>query len=102
MLDKKPKNPIEAKCYDELHNMGYSLVTKRGMPDFFAIKDNELILVECKQDWQRLSKAQYLLFKFLSKSVRCFYYTPSKGFQEFRDYKDKTDSGKYDIDIIKR
>lgn len=89
-LDRRPKNPIEAKCYDELHAKGYTLVTKRGMPDFLAIKDNKLILVECKKDGQKLSNAQFLLFKYLSKyNILCYYYTPSKGLQEFMDLRER-------------
>jgi len=88
-LDKKPKNRIEAMCYDELHSKGWSTVTKRGMPDFMCLKNNgEFMLVECKPDKRRLSKPQFILFNKLSKHrIPCYYYSPSAGLQKFVNFK---------------
>lgn len=88
-LDKKPKNKNEALAYEELHSKGFSTVTKRGMPDFFAIRpDGSFCLCEVKQGGQRLSKPQFLLFKKLSSfGVPCYYYSSTLGLRRFRDFR---------------
>lgn len=86
-LDKRPKHPIEAECYDRMHEDGWTTVTKRGFPDFICLKAGRICLVECKRSGQRLSRAQYVLFKNLSTyGVPCYYYSPSNGLHRFIDF----------------
>lgn len=42
-----PHNPDEAICHDILSRDGW-VVTKRGWPDFFCLRDGELMMVEVK------------------------------------------------------
>ena len=88
-LDKKPKNRVEGMCYDLLHSLGWTTVTKRGMPDFMCLKKNgEFMLVECKPEKRGLSKPQFILFNKLSKhGIPCYYYSPSAGLQKFVNFK---------------
>lgn len=88
-LDKKPKNSNEAEAYDALHSKGYTVVTKRGMPDFFALHpDGSFCLCEVKKSGQRLSKPQFLLFDRLSAcGVPCYYYSPKLGLRKYANFR---------------
>jgi len=87
-LDKRPVNKNESMGYSALHKAGFAVVTKRGMPDFFALKpDGTFCLCEVKRNGQRMSRPQFLLFKKLSSyGVPCYYYSPKLGLKKFVDF----------------
>ena len=42
-------------------------VTPIGMPDYIAIKPNEVIFIESKETWDRLSELQKIRLEMLNK-----------------------------------
>ena len=63
----RTSNDAEAELAEKLENDGW-LVMKRGWPDFLALKDGQLRLIEVKpKETYRLSKHQQQLAEILRK-----------------------------------
>ena len=80
---KKPKNDAEAALFDLMSKDGWTL-TKRGWPDFFCVRGEELCAVEVKPSKKHsLKRNQLAVMGVLSaKGVRCFKWSPDGGFEE--------------------
>ena len=78
-LNKSYKNRAEGKFAELARSKGWSLM-KRGYPDFFCFKGDDIMLVEVKPDINhRLSKSQVMVMNFLkSKGVKCYKWSPDK------------------------
>ena len=78
---KRPKNLAEGECYDILTAMGLT-VTKRGCPDFFCFKGNELMIVECKRPNLGLKEEQTRVMRaFVSYGIKCFIWRHGLGLE---------------------
>ena len=79
---KKPKNEAEAACFNVLQGNGWK-PTKRGWPDYFCIRGNEICAVEVKpRKSDRLKRNQLVVMGLLAKQgMKCFMWSPDGGFE---------------------
>jgi len=84
MIGRKPKNLAEGLLWEDLVKRGWR-VTKRGWPDFFAMKDGEIALIEVKHHkGHPLKGEQALIMQELTKrDIPCYLWTPEDGFTKF-------------------
>ena len=77
---RKPKNPAEADCWDYMTRRGFK-VTKRGWPDFFCWRDDEVMIVEVKpRGHMALKPRQMMIMKRLARyGVPCYRWSPEDG-----------------------
>lgn len=80
---KAPANKAEAECFNLLRENGWT-PTKRGWPDFFCIKGDQVCAVEVKPTRNcTLKRNQLVIMGALSaKGIRCFLWSPDGGFEE--------------------
>lgn len=80
---RQPANQAEAECFKLLQDNGWT-PTKRGWPDFFCIKGDEVCAVEVKPSkTSSLKRNQLIIMGALSaKGIRCFLWSPDGGFEE--------------------
>ena len=85
-----PKNEAERRCYLKLQKEGW-VISKRGWPDFFCMRDGKIIVVEVKRSNQKYLRAhQYEVMQALSGfGVECFLWTPANGFTPIRSVERK-------------
>lgn len=83
---RRPRNAAEAAFFDAAVAAGWS-VTKRGMPDFFIARDDEVALVEVKPPAEgrrtgaQLRAYQQIVLNALSGyGVPCYVWSPDRGF----------------------
>ena len=87
---KKPKNYAEGKCYDELEKEGWRL-TKKGQPDFFCEKDEEICVVEVKQhSFHLLKRDKHVIITALMEcSIRCYKHSLDSGLVQWSELVEK-------------
>lgn len=80
---RMPANKAEAECFKLLRDKGWT-PTKRGWPDFFCVKGDQVCAVEVKPSKsQALKRNQIIIMGALSaKGIRCFLWFPDGGFEE--------------------
>jgi len=80
---KPPKNKAETQCFEELQKSGWT-PTKRGWPDFFCVKGDQVCAVEVKpKKSHKLKPNQIAVMGYLSAAgIRCFLWSPDGGFEE--------------------
>lgn len=85
LTNRKPKNAAEAALFELMEADGWK-VTKRGWPDFFCVRGEELCAVEVKPSKRTpLKRNQLAVMGLLSaKGVRCFKWSPDGGFEEVK------------------
>lgn len=78
-----PKNDAEGKCFELLRKNGWT-PTKRGWPDFFCVRGNEVCAVEVKRSKQQALKQNQLVIMGILPAfgIRCFLWSPDGGFEE--------------------
>lgn len=77
-----PKNPAEAAFFKTATEAGW-VVTKRGWPDFFCFRGEELALVEVKPPRGKLKREQEIVLRSLSSfGVPCYRWSPDTGYQK--------------------
>ena len=83
--NRKPKNSAEAACFDILEKHGWK-PTKRGWPDYFCVRNNEICMVEVKPHKRnRLRRNQLALMGLLAeRGIKCFMWSPDGGFEEVK------------------
>jgi hypothetical protein len=60
-------------------------VLKSGWPDFLIIKDNKVVFVEVKSEWDVLKPNQILMLNILAGlGMKCYTWRPDKGFKLFK------------------
>lgn len=62
----------QTKLIKHWHDKGYFVInlvkiTPVGLPDLLALKPNEVVFVESKEKWDKLSKLQEIRIKMLKK-----------------------------------
>ena len=82
---KKPANKAEAECFKLLQADGWT-PTKRGWPDFFCIKGDQVCAVEVKpRKTTPLKQNQLVIMGELSaRGIPCFLWSPDGGFEEVK------------------
>lgn len=82
---RRPRNKDEGRLFDILTEQGWH-VSKRGWPDFFCNKDDEVILVEVKHNaTHNLKTTQSKIMTFLtSKGIPCYKWDPESGFKKVK------------------
>lgn len=85
---RQPKNPAEGKFFEEANAKGWT-VSKRGWPDFFCVKDGNIILVEVKKHRGRnLKRSQLTVLRSLARyGVPCYRWSPDIGFEPISPYR---------------
>ena len=85
---RKPANEAEGICYDVLADDGWTL-TKRGWPDYFAFKGDEVIVVEVKKGMgQNLKREQHkTLQAMIAHGFKGYVFTPDTGLQPYGEWK---------------
>ena len=80
---RMPSNKAEAECFKLLQDNGWT-PTKRGWPDFFCVKGDQVCAVEVKPSKNcTLKQNQLVIMGALSaKGIRCFLWSPDGGFEE--------------------
>ena len=80
MPSGKPKNEAEGLCFDKLTEGGWD-VSKKGWPDFFCMRDGEIIAVEVKRHrGQRLKKPQVRVLRALVEhGIPCYRFDGDSG-----------------------
>ena len=80
---RQPANKAEAECFQLLRENGWT-PTKRGWPDFFCVRGDDVCAVEVKPHKSNaLSRNQMIVMGALSaKGIRCFLWSPDGGFEE--------------------
>lgn len=83
-LMNRPKNIPERHCYDWLTANGWK-VTRRGWPDFIAVRDGKVIFIEVKPyAVSPLKTSQIEIMSFLIKAgLDCYRYSPDIGLKPF-------------------
>lgn len=83
---KRPQNYAEARCFDFMEKNGWTC-TKKGYPDFFCFRGNEICFVEVKpKSTYKLRAEQKKIMKVLSDNgFKCYKYTLDKGLQAFNE-----------------
>lgn len=78
-----PQNESEKQCFELLRENGWT-PTKRGWPDFFCVRGNEVCAVEVKRSKRAaLKQNQLVIMGILSAAgIRCFLWSPDGGFEE--------------------
>ncbi len=80
----RPKSNPERHCYDWLKTEGWS-VTRRGWPDFIAVKDGQVMFIEVKPHAvSKLKTSQIEIMEVLVKAgLECYRYSPDIGLRPF-------------------
>lgn len=80
---RRPVNRAEGKFFDMATSKGWEL-SKKGWPDFFCKKGDEIMLVEIKsKHTQHLSRHQEKIIRGLARyGVPCWFWTPVGGFEK--------------------
>ena len=63
---------MQTKLIKQFKNKGYFVinlvkVTPTGLPDLIALKPDEVVFIESKEKWDKLSKLQEIKIKMLKK-----------------------------------
>lgn len=85
---KAPKNKAEGECFEQLSASGWKL-TKRGWPDFFCVKDGEIMAVEVKPHKGSLLKRDQVVVMGLlaERGIPCYLWTPDGGLERMTGLK---------------
>lgn len=80
---KAPKNEAENACFMELSALGWT-ATKRGWPDFFCVRNGEIMAVEVKpRKGHPLKANQAVIMGLLSDhGIPCYLWTPDGGLEQ--------------------
>ena len=83
-----PKNKAEGECFEFLTAKGWTL-TKRGWPDFFCVKDGEIMAVEVKPRKKHpLKRDQVVVMGLLAdRGIPCYLWTPDGGLERMKGTK---------------
>ena len=79
---KAPKNEAENACFMELSALGWT-ATKRGWPDFFCVRNGEIMAVEVKpRKGHPLKANQAVIMGLLADhGIPCCLWTPDGGLE---------------------
>ena len=79
---KAPKNEAENACFMELSALGWT-ATKRGWPDFFCVRNGEIMAVEVKpRKGHPLKANQAVIMGLLADhGIPCYLWTPDGGLE---------------------
>ena len=79
---KAPKNEAENACLMELSALGWT-ATKRGWPDFFCVRNGEIMAVEVKpRKGHPLKANQAVIMGLLADhGIPCYIWTPDGGLE---------------------
>lgn len=80
---RKPRNQAEGMLYDKMTKEGWT-VTKRGWPDFFCIKGDEICAVEVKPRASTPLKPnqRFIMEKLKQYGIKCYRWDPEAGMTE--------------------
>lgn len=79
---KAPKNEAENACFMDLSALGWT-ATKRGWPDFFCVRNGEIMAVEVKPRKGHPLKANQAVIMVLlaDHGIPCYLWTPDGGLE---------------------
>lgn len=79
---KAPKNEAENACFMDLSALGWT-ATKRGWPDFFCVRNGEIMAVEVKpRKGHPLKANQAVIMGLLADhGIPCYLWTPDGGLE---------------------
>lgn len=79
---RRPKNPAEAEFFDSAASDGW-LLTKRGWPDFFLKRGNQVCCVEVKPASSRALRREQarVMAALITAGIPCFVWSPDGGLQ---------------------
>ena len=77
-----PTNPTEAALYRQLDAEGWTIL-RRGWPDFYCIRGDELMLVEVKAKKDNRLRAEQgeVLYGLGRRGIPCFKWSPNGGLE---------------------
>lgn len=80
---RKPRNEAEGMLYEQMSAQGWAL-TKRGWPDFFCIKGDDICVVEVKPRAKTPLKPnqRIIMEKLKAYGVKCYRWDPDTGLTE--------------------
>ena len=80
---RKPRNEAEGMLYEQMSAQGWAL-TKRGWPDFFCIKGDDICVVEVKPRAKTPLKPnqRIIMEKLKAYGVKCCRWDPDTGLTE--------------------
>ena len=82
-MEKGPINRAENLLWRKLTDEGWK-VLRRGWPDFFCYRDNEVMLIEVKSEYSHRLKSEQLqiLLKLAQKGIASYRWSPDLGLEE--------------------